>query len=99
MKRLLLAAVLSLMAFDAFAVNRYQTTGMSCASVQAALQRDGRAILSYGAPDNPSLQRYDRYVKDNSMCGPGSIAQRFSVPAADTKSCRVAKCVRSGSEK
>ena len=52
------------------------------------------SIRGYPAPDNPSLQLYDRYVFDGRMCSPSQRAVTKSVPAADTARCAVRKCQR-----
>ena len=67
---------------------------MSCSGLAEAVDRDGAAILRYRAPDNPSLQLYDRYVRDDRFCSRTQRARPVSVPARDTKSCQVRKCVR-----
>ncbi len=95
MRRLVIVLCALLLAGEASAISRYQTTSMSCARVQAALKNDGAAILRYPAPDNPSLQLYDRYVRDTTQCSSRSQrAELQSVPAADTPNCPVRKCVR-----
>lgn len=94
MKRLAIVLPVLLMAGEALAVSRYQTMSMSCARVQAALNADGAAILHYPAPDNRSLDRFDRYVRDRTFCSSSQRTRRVSVPAADTKGCAVNKCVR-----
>ena len=94
MRRLAIIVAALLLAGEAWAISRYQTTSMNCARVQAALKSEGAAILRYPAPDNPSLQLYDRYVYDGRMCSQSQRAVTRSVPAADTKNCAVRKCVR-----
>jgi len=94
MRRLAIIVPIVLLASDASAISRYQTNTMSCASVQAALQRDGVAILRYPSPNNPSLPLYDRYVSDRRFCAANQRADLRSVPAADTSQCRVRKCVQ-----
>lgn len=94
MRRLAILLPALLLAGEASAISRYQTTSMSCARVQAAVKNDGAAILRYAAPGNPSLERYDRYVRDRSFCSSTQRADISSVPAADTRSCPVRKCVR-----
>lgn len=94
MRRLVLIIPLLMLAGEASAISRYQTTTMSCARVQAAVGSDGQAILRYPAPDNPSLVLYDRYVRDRTFCSASQRADLTSVPAADTPNCRVRKCVR-----
>ncbi|MDQ2635052.1 MAG: hypothetical protein M3Y43_01950 [Pseudomonadota bacterium] len=94
MRRLAVIGAALLLAGEASAISRYQTDSMSCARVQAALQSEGAAILRYPAPDNSSLQLYDRYVRDGRMCSRSQRAVIRSVPAVDTKNCAVRKCVR-----
>ena len=94
MRRLAIFIPVLMFAGEAAAISRYQTNSMSCARVQAALNSDGEAILRYPARDNPSLQLYDRYVRDRTFCSSSQRADLKSVPAADTQSCRVRKCVR-----
>lgn len=94
MKRLAILLPVLLMAGEASAVSRYQTMSMSCARVQAAIAADGAAILHYPAANNPSLDRFDRYVRDRTFCSSIQRLQRVSIPAADTRSCTVNRCVR-----
>lgn len=94
MPRLAVLVAALLLSAEASAIERYQTTSMSCARVQAALAADGQAILRYPAPDNPSLVLFDRYVRDRTFCSSSQRADLRSVPAADTPSCRVRKCIR-----
>ena len=94
MRRLAIVLAALLLAGEAFAIERYQTTSMSCARVQAALNSQGQAILRYPARDNPSLVLFDRYVRDRTFCSASQRADLQSVPAADTRNCPVRKCVR-----
>ncbi|HEY6630850.1 MAG TPA: hypothetical protein VIZ90_05310 [Rhizobiaceae bacterium] len=98
MRRLAVIVAVLVLAGEAWAIERYQTTSMSCARVQAALNSDGQAILRYPARDNPSLVRFDRYVRDRTFCGASQRADLQSVPAADTPNCRVRKCVRASGQ-
>jgi hypothetical protein len=93
MIRIVLAAALSLLAAEASAINRYQTTSMSCAKIKAAVNSEGAAILRWQSTRNPGLPLYGRYVKSRQYCDPSEEATFASVPAADTKSCSVRKCV------
>jgi len=94
MRRLAILFPALLLAGEASAISRYQTNSMSCASVQAAVTTDGVAILRYAAPDNRSIERYDRYVRDKSFCSSSQRAELKSVPTADNRACPVRKCVR-----
>ena len=94
MRRLAIAIPALLFAADASAISRYDTNTMSCARVTAAMNADGVAILRYPAPNNPSLQLFDRYVRDGRFCSPTQRAVLMSVPTADNRNCRVRKCIR-----
>ncbi len=93
MKKTLLAALaLSLVAFEAHAISRYEISGMSCSRVQGIVRADGAAILRYPSPRNPSLRLYDRYVAHGGFCQIDEEAAPEYVPTADTGSCPVLKC-------
>lgn len=91
MKTVLLAACLALIAVEAQAVSRYNSTSMSCAQVQQAIRNEGEAILRWVSPTS-GVQRYDRFVRDDSFCQVAFETKLTTVPAADTKSCRVYNC-------
>ena len=93
MKKTLLAALaLSLVAFEAHAISRYDIDGMSCSRVQGIVRADGAAILRHRSPRNPSLTLYDRYVAHSGYCQIDEEATADFVPTADTGSCLVLKC-------
>lgn len=78
----------------ALALSRYETTQLSCSRIQTILQSGGPAILRYPSPRNPGLTIYDTYVAQDGVCTTGGRGKLSSVPAADTKSCKVVQCVR-----
>ena len=95
MKTISVAAIL----FGAFlvpasAIERVNTNKFSCAMVQTKLIQNGAAILRYPSKRNPSLTLYDRYVGDSRYCPLDEIGKWASVPAKDTRSCRVIACER-----
>lgn len=94
MKRAAILVPALLMASEAVAISRYQTSSISCAWLSAALEREGAAILRYPSRANPSIQLYDRYVRDSRQCSSSQRAQPFSVPTSDNAACQVRKCVR-----
>lgn len=94
MRRLAILIAALVLSGEASAIERYQSSSMSCARVQAALNADGQAILRYPAPGNPSLVLFDRYVRDRTFCSSSQRAELRSVAAADTPNCRVRKCIR-----
>jgi hypothetical protein len=95
MKRLMLAAAISLSASSAFAVSRYDITNLTCESVQALIQTEGTVILSYRSTGILGLPIYDRYVRDQQHCDFGEVARGAGVPTTDKKYCPVRKCVAS----
>ncbi|MEP9388032.1 hypothetical protein [Mesorhizobium sp. KR9-304] len=92
MKKLVLAIVAALTPVEASAIVRYMVQDMTCAEVQDAVNRDGVAIL-YRKSGSNGVPLYDRYVANESFCQAGQDAIKESVPTADTRSCRVSKCM------
>ncbi|MCC2609320.1 hypothetical protein [Neorhizobium petrolearium] len=76
----------------AFAISRYNSTGMSCAAVQRVIRREGAVILRYPSRNVRGMTLYDRYVVDSSFCDGREFADRATVPAADTPRCPVRAC-------
>jgi hypothetical protein len=92
MTRLLgLAAIFSVISFDASAIVRYMVQGMTCAEVQEALDRDGIAVLYRQGASGVSL--YDRFVRDDSFCEALSTTATVRIAVADTAECLVSKCI------
>ena len=93
MKRILLIALAATtLAAPAHAISRYESQGMSCARVQATVQRERAVILRYRSARNPSLPLYDRYVSDGRYCAVGEVAESAWVPTRDQARCYVRKC-------
>lgn len=93
MKRaVLIAFSLSLVSGQALAISRYNSQGMTCDRIQAAIKSEGAAILRYSSMRVPGLPLYDRYVANGSYCSFGEYAELTSVPASDTRSCLVLYC-------
>lgn len=93
MKHVALAAGLLLVAGQAEAISRYNSTSMSCAGVQQTIKAEGAAIMRYPGTTNPSLTRYDRYVAHGGFCSFGEVAKYTYIPTADAASCQVLHCV------
>jgi hypothetical protein len=91
MIRFAVAASFSLLASEASAIVRYMVQDMTCVQVQEALERDGVAILYRQGKSGVSL--YDRFVANGSFCATGFSAAREDIIAADTRDCRVTKCI------
>jgi hypothetical protein len=84
---------MSSVATAAGAAARHDISKMTCDQVQAILEEEGAATLSYPSGGILGLSVYDRYVSGQSFCTNGSVAQSAGVPTADKKYCRVRKCV------
>jgi len=91
-RKFVLAAIAMLAPAEASAAVRYMVQNMTCAEVQASVDRDGVAIL-YRKAGQSGVPLYDRYVANESFCQGGQNAIKESVPTADTQSCRVSKCL------
>lgn len=92
MKKFFVACILAFMPVEASAIVRYMVQDMTCADVQASVNRDGVAIL-YRKSSSAGVPLYDRYVANASFCQSGQDTIKESVPTADTQSCRVSKCL------
>ncbi|MBX3598515.1 MAG: hypothetical protein KF874_13170 [Rhizobiaceae bacterium] len=99
MYRLITGVALGLLlAGPAHAISRYQTMSMSCAQVQAALKRDGAAILRWQSKRTPGLPLYGRYVSDQRFCEFGQVIDLDTVPTADNPACTVRQCIQADVE-
>jgi hypothetical protein len=61
---------------------------MTCAEVQALIDREGAVVLTTGD------HIYQRYVSNNSACGHMNAAQQTSIGTRDTRHCTVQICGR-----
>lgn len=93
--RMLGIAILLLSAspLSAEAISRYETTRLSCDRIQSILKAEGTAILRYASSRNPSVVKYDIYAAPGGQCKSGGRGRLSTVPAANTKSCPVLKCI------
>jgi hypothetical protein len=91
MRTLLLALGLTLLAGDAYAISRYNSSGMSCDQVRATIWRDGAAIVRYRSA-RTGAQLFGRYVRDDYFCATSMRAEIVYITAADTPSCLVWEC-------
>jgi hypothetical protein len=98
MKQVALALPILVLAGNAWAITRHDVDRMSCASVQAALDAEGVAILRYRSQRSGNTL-YDRYVRDSGQCRRNQTAERARVPTADDSSCAVRKCVAKVSQR
>jgi hypothetical protein len=90
MKTLLLAIALTLVAGEAPAISRYNSTGMSCAEVRARIEQSGAVIMRYRSRGGDPL--FGRYVPDKLFC-PASMQPKYKyIPTADLSQCPVLEC-------
>jgi hypothetical protein len=94
-RKLLILMALGVSVSPAAAAQRYDISTMSCAEVQAVLEREGEAILGTPSKSILGLSRYDRYVRDRKFCTAGEVLRRTGVPTSDQKFCPANKCVES----
>ena len=92
----LAGAVLAATGGPASAISRIETRKTDCSALRAVLVREGAAILRHTSPKG--LPIYDRYVSSSLLCPGNSIGVWASVPARDTKSCRVIACDANASD-
>ncbi|MEM9107376.1 MAG: hypothetical protein AAGC96_17130, partial [Pseudomonadota bacterium] len=71
MKRAILTLCIVMVSFPTLAINRYNVTTMTCASIQQRVQSEGAAILRWESTRVPGLPLYDRYVRNSGFCEPG----------------------------
>jgi len=89
-KILIMAAGLALLASEAQAISRYNSTSMSCERVKAVVRAEGAVILRWRG--NSGIQRYGRFVANGRFCSSGERAETSYVPSSDRKSCAVREC-------
>lgn len=94
MKIVVATLCLTLVSFEAAAIQRYNSTSMSCAKVQDTIRGDGVAIMRHMSTRVQGLPLFGRYVRNGGFCNRGEAAERVYIPAADTKSCPVRECKR-----
>jgi hypothetical protein len=90
MKAVLVALVLVLAPFEAQAIQRYNSTSMSCGQIKATLRAQGAAILRWTGRSGGL--RYGRFVAHGGFCESGTRAETSYIPASDRKSCPVYEC-------
>lgn len=92
MRTILITLLLAVSASQAYAIGKYNISGMTCGQVQAIIAREHAAILRYPSRRNPGLTLYDRYVSNGSYCATEEYAKYTTVPTRDDKTCPVYYC-------
>ncbi len=91
MKTVVLALGIVLLAGDAYAISRYNSSRMSCDEVRATVMREGAAIVYYRSKRS-GAQLYGRYVRDGRFCATSELPEIVYITAADTNQCPVREC-------
>lgn len=92
MRSVIIAVSLAASILPANAISRYNTQQMQCHAVQQRVRAEGAAILRYRSP-RTNMTLYDRYVAHGGYCDVDEYAKLEVVPTADTRRCRVLKCM------
>jgi hypothetical protein len=95
MKRFLTMLPLLVLAGGATAMEKHNSTNMTCADIKAALQSEGKALMRFPSKVD-GMMRYGTFVAGRHMCKMQQIPIRARVPASDTKSCVVVQCSQYG---
>ncbi len=90
-KAAVLAACLSFLAFEASAISRYNSQGMTCGGVQSTVRSEGAVILRYKSKTS-GMTLYDRYVAHGGYCSHNEVSRAAAVPSKDRSQCPVLKC-------
>jgi hypothetical protein len=95
MKRLLMMAILVVLAAGEASAASYDVTKMSCDQVKAALHADGKATLRWPSSRVSGMMMYGSYVADPASCSAMRMWARARVKTA-TGSCMVFQCNQYG---
>lgn len=90
-----MSVILGVAAVPAWAQQRYDISVMTCAEVQAVLEKNGVAILGTPSKSVLGLSRYDRYVREQRFCSASEVLRRTGVQTRDLQFCPVNRCVAS----
>lgn len=82
---LALAALLGAAA-SAHAQARFDARELTCAQINSLINSRGSVVLATGQ------FTYDRFVTNRTQCNPSEDARSTTIPASDTRSCRVQRC-------
>lgn len=78
---------------DAGAVERYNADRMTCASLKAALDVSGSAIIRYSSRGILNLPLFDLFVDSQAQCKPGETVRSKRITASDG-ACSLLVCER-----
>ena len=93
LKIVLAAAAMLAAAGSAHAINRYNSTTMTCQKAQTLVSQQKAVIFRYPSARKPSLTLYDRFVKHGGLCNFGEFAAPIGIPTKNVKSCPMLRCI------
>ncbi len=91
MNRIATLVVMSVLTTQASAIERHDTSQMSCNAVDSALGLEQSSVLRHPSSRVEHLMLYDLYVPDRQSCGPDQTAVPARVPVAHG-TCGVYRC-------
>lgn len=94
MNKVLMAGTLMLwFVGQAAAAAQLNAPSMSCASLKQAVSSAGAAIVSFRSSRVAGPPLYERLVRNSQFCQGDEVTQTRFVPALDTPSCPLPRCV------
>lgn len=87
------AVAASLVASEASAISRYNSTNLSCERIQNILATQKAAIFRYPSKRVANLPLYDRYVRNGSYCDTNQVTEEVTIPSANGQ-CPVLHCIQ-----
>ena len=93
-KILFLVLGFSLIACEAQAISRYNSTSMNCSQIRATIQAEGAVIMRWRSAQDATRPLFKRLVAHNGYCDRNERAETVFIPSADQRSCAVRECKR-----
>lgn len=78
---------------DAGAIDRYNADNMTCASLKAALEESGSAIIRYSSRNVANLPLFDHFVDSRAECKSDETVRTKRITASDGM-CSLLVCER-----
>lgn len=85
-------AGLSVLGSDADAISRYWSTTMTCAALNATVQRE-KAVLFRWQSHLTGNTLYGRFVVNDNYCLPSEMVGTLWIPSSDKAKCALNQCV------
>ncbi|PZM17195.1 hypothetical protein [Rhizobium tubonense] len=92
MKKMILLAAFAMLASNAMAMSRHDSSSLTCSAIHDKIAQEGSIVLRYPSHRDPNLMMYNRYVANSMSCiGQGSMSSA-TVPTRDDPNCKVRMC-------